>query len=307
MELRQLEYFREICRQGSVTAAATALNVSQPSVTAGIKRLEEELGVLLFDRANRRLAVSHVGDEFRKDAEAILAMVEDARLKIQDYRSKPRGLVRIGITPMMSVTLLPPVVARYQEMYPEIEMHVMEEGSLSIAERLKRGELDLGILITQSLPSGLASAPIRRGEILACLSPGHRLADSVEIPLAELKDEPFILFHEDTYSRQLILRECRRLGFEPHVVFASSQIGTVAGLVREGMGIAFFFEDIANTLDSIEFRPLVPRLELEAGVVWNERRYLSMPTRHLIRAFVGNEQDIGSDKNVDKRPSSDIL
>ncbi len=288
MELRQLEYFHEICRLGSVTATASELNVSQPSVTVGIRKLEEELGLPLFHRANRRLTLTSAGEDFLRDVKLILAKVEDAGKKMRDYRTEPKGVVRIGITPMMGTVLLPPVIARYQKEFPEVEIRVVEEGSLSISTLLDEGRLDLGIMIVRDLPANFAMTPVRRGKIMACLPPEHRLSGRGEVGLSELRDDPFILFREDTFSRQLIIRECRNLGFEPRIVFSSSQVGTVAGLVREGMGIAFFVEDIARTLDSLAVCRLSPRLELETAVVWNRDRYQSISAANLVNAFVGD-------------------
>jgi DNA-binding transcriptional LysR family regulator len=100
-----------------------------------------------------------------------------------------------------------------------------------------------------------------------------------------LRDEPLILFGEDTYTRRLILEQCARMGFKPRIVFTSSQIGTVVGLVRRGVGIAFFIEEIASRQKSIAVRPLAEPLTLRSGLAWHRERYLSRAARAFIDSF----------------------
>lgn len=284
MELRQLEYFLEVCRTKNITRAAEALFVSQPSVTTSIKRLEAELGVELLMRTNKRITVTQEGELFLRQAAKILDLVEDTAHMMADYRQEPQGILNLGITPMMSV-LFPAILAEYQRTYPQVTLKVVEEGSVSLASHLGRGELDLGILITGNLAEELSCMPILQGQILACLPPDHHLAGCDAISLADLKEESFILFQEDTYTRQLIMNSCTALQFSPKVVFSSSQIGTVSGLVKAGMGISFFFESIARSLDSVVTKPLTEPLTLEAGLAWNRERYQSKAAEKLIELF----------------------
>ena len=281
MEIRQLEYFREVCRHENITRACEVLHISQPSVTVSIKRLESELGVELFHRINKRLSLTEEGRQMLNQAERILSLIDDTKNMMLDFHDEPQGLLRIGITPMMSV-LFTSNLAKFQRNYPRVEIEVIEEGSLSISALIEKGELDLGVIISKNLPSCLAHQPICRGNIVACLPKTHRFADKKEVSLIELKKDPFILFHEDTYTRQLIMNECTKLNFTPKVVFSSSQIDTVEGLVKESMGVSFFFSDLAKRLDSVAIIPLAERLELEAGAVWNSEKYLSSAAKKLI-------------------------
>ena len=285
MELRQLEYFQAAGRLSNITAAADRLHVSQPSVTTGIKSLENELGVKLLDRSRKRISLTSEGRIFLQRADDILALVSDAIAQMNDLRLVQVGTIRIGITPMMGAALFPSALANFQKEYPNVRMAVAEEGSLSIASQLEKGELDIGIMITSDMPAGLKGMPIRRGQIVVCLPPGHPLGEYERIPFERLSDEPFILFGEDTYSRHLILRECARLQFSPRIVFSSSQIGTVIGLVSRGVGISFFMEDIVRDERSVLVRPLAeaprprrgPRLESET---------IHVPGRDSFRRFV---------------------
>jgi len=285
MELRQLEYFQAACRLATITRAAEELHVSQPSVTSGIQSLERELGTRLLDRGRRRVSATEDGLLFLRRVDGILALVRDAAAELRDRRSPERGSLRIGITPMMGTIVVPSAIARFRKAYPLVELSIVEEGSIAIAARLAQGELDVGVMIVSDLPAGLASTTIGRGRLLACLPPSHPLARQAAISFDMLRDEPLILFREDTYSRRLITQECARHRFEPRVVFSSSQVGTVIGLVRQGVGIAFFIEDIAAAQKRVAVRPLVESLELQTGLAWNAERYLPRAARAFIEGF----------------------
>jgi DNA-binding transcriptional LysR family regulator len=208
--------------------------------------------------------------------------VADAAAEMRDHQALLKGSVRIGITPMMGAVLFPGAFASFRREYPEFQISLVEEGTLSLQAHLEKGEIDIGIMVVSDLPTGLASLPLEKGRIMACMRPGHPLAEYAEIPFGLLRDQPFILFQGDTYSRRMILRECARFRFSPNILFSSSQIGTVMGLVRQGAGIAFFMEELTRDQEAIETRPLADPLVLEVGIAWNQGRYVSKAARAFI-------------------------
>lgn len=298
MELRQLEYFRMVCRESNITKAADRLHLSQPSVTTAIKRLEEELGVKLLDRSQKKIAVTAEGRIFLKRAEEILARVEDSRVEMNDYRLNHGGSIRIGITAVMGALLFPSTFAQFRKDYPNVQITVLEEGSLAVRNRLESGDLDIGIIITSNLPPRLESIPISTGEIMVCLPPAHPLGQCSRISFNELRDQQFILFREDTYSRRIILEESAKFGFTPQIVFTSSQIGTILELVRQGVGISFLIEDVLRDQGGFLSRPLIEPLFLASGLAWNRERYLSRAAQAFIDSFLktlpGRSETAGS-------------
>jgi len=293
MELRQLEYFLSVARLGKVTRAAAALFVSQPSVTVSVRKLESELGVELFDRSSGRLALTAEGRRFMERAERILMQVEDAAAEMRDSDGPIRGALRIGITPMLGALLLPPALARFRKDAPEVEISLVEEGSLAIGHHLEKGELDLGIMVISDLSASLSSRGIGEGRIVACIPPGHPLAALEAIPFPALRDQPLILFQGDTYTRKVILAECARSGFSPNIAFASSQVGTAMGLVAQGVGIAFFIEELARGRTDVELRPLAVPILLATGLAWNRGRYLSRAAKAFVDAYESSRESGG--------------
>jgi DNA-binding transcriptional LysR family regulator len=285
VELRQLEYFQAVGRLGSVTKAAEQQNVAQPSVSAAIKKLEAELGVNLLDRSQKKTVLTPEGRVFLQRVNYILGCLQDAALEMSDYRTAQKGTIRVGITPIMGTLLFPHAFANFQKQNPEVNVTVVEEGSLFIRSQLEQGELDLGIMITSNITAPLEVFPIISGQIHVCLSHNDPLGEQAHILLERLRDHPFILFKEDTYIRQLILAECAKLRFSPRIAFSSSQIGTVLGLVQQGVGVSFFLEEIARMHSEIVSRPLSEPLFLEVGLAWNKKRYLSKTAKLFIESF----------------------
>ncbi len=285
MEIHQLEYFQAALRFGNITKAAQALHISQPSVTVAIQKLEDDLGVQLLDRVGKKIAPTSEGRIFLERVDAILASISDATEEMRDHQALRKGSVRVGITPMMGALFFLDAYARFKKKYPDFQMSLVEEGTLSLQSRLERGDIDVGIMVTSDLPAKLEAETLKTGRILLCMEPGHSLSAYAEVPFESLKDQPFILFQGDTYSRRMILSECARFHFSPRIAFSSGQVRTVMGLVRQGAGIAFFLEELTRDQESIAVRPLEDPLTMDIGIAWNPGRYLSKAARAFIDSF----------------------
>jgi DNA-binding transcriptional LysR family regulator len=292
LELRQMEYLQKAGQMRSITKAAGELHVSQPSVTVAIRKLEEELGVLLLDRSQKQIALTPEGQVCLKRTDDILARIRDLVAEMNDYRFALKGIVKIGITPVIGAYFFPAALARFQKIHPRVQVAVIEEGSLSLRKRLARGELDLAMMITSKTSAHLETVPVAKGQLLTCFSLQNPLGKLTKIPFAKLRDQPFIMFREDTYSRKMILDECARNRFTPRIVFSSSQIETVMGMVGHGVGISFLLDTIVTKYPEVVGRPLSKPLLLEAGLAWSKDRYLSKAARLLMQSFLEVPQDI---------------
>jgi DNA-binding transcriptional LysR family regulator len=275
----------------SITKAADELHVSQPSVTVAIQKLEGELGVPLLDRSQKQIALTPEGQACLRRTDDILARIRDLISEMNDYRFAQKGLIKIGITPVIGAYFFPAALARFQKLHPRVQVAVIEEGSLSLRKRLARGELDLAMMITSQTSSHLETVPVAKGQLLACFSRHNPLGKLEKIPFARLRDQPFIMFREDTYSRKMILDECARNRFTPRIVFSSSQIETVMGMVGHGVGISFLLDTIVTKYPEVVGRPLSKPLLLEAGLAWSKDRYLSKAARLLMNSFLEAPQD----------------
>lgn len=282
MDLRQLEYFQMVSRLNSITKAAEALHVAQPSITIAIQKLEEELGVKLFDRSQRKISLTTEGRVFHSRIDDILSRVQDSISEMNDYKLSHKGTIRIGIPPMIGAFLLPNIYANLKKHYPNYQLLAIEEGTLTIRSLLERGELDLGLIIISNLGTSLEGAPITSDQIVACLPTDHPLSTLSSISFTELGSQPLIMLKEDSYNRQLIMEGCRKQEITPHVVYTSSQIQTIMGLVEKGVGIAFLFQSLIRDYSGIISRPLADPHYITIGLAWNKDRYLSRAARSFV-------------------------
>lgn len=282
MDFRQLEYFRMVCRLNNMTRAAERLHVAQPAISVAIQKLEEELGVLLFERSQKQFTLTAEGWVFLERAEELLNRAQDTILEMHEYRELKRGSLKLGVPPMIGSILFPHIFAGFTQLYPSIQLNVIEEGSLAVRKLLEQDEVDLGIIIVSDASPLLSVQAITEGEILLCVSPDHPFAEIETIELEKLQHEPFILLKEDTYHRQIIMRECRKHGFEPNVLLSSSQIETIRGLVAKGVGVSFLLDAIARKDNQIHCLHLADPIHITIGLAWKKDRYLSKAAQSFI-------------------------
>ncbi len=283
MDLRQLEYFQMVAKLNNITRAAEQMHVSQSTVTLAIQKLEDELDIQLFDRSQKQLSLTAEGHVFLHKISDVLNLLHDAVAEINSYRQLQKGTIKVGIPPMPSSVLLPEILAGFKELYPNLQLSIVEEGSFDIRQLLERGELDLGIVNLYHPSPLLESLPITKERIAACLPLNHPLAGNATVSLAELKGEPFILFKESSYHRKLILEQCKEYGFTPNIILTSDQIETMKGLVAKGIGICFLIETIAFKNKDFAGIPLAETLHIEFGLAWKKDKYLSRASQAFIK------------------------
>jgi DNA-binding transcriptional LysR family regulator len=282
MELRQLEYFQMVSRLNSISKAAGQLHIAQPSVSIAIQKLEEELGVQLFDRSQRQITLTSEGLIFSQRVNEILSRIGDSVSEMKDYKALPQGSIKIGVPPMIGVFLFPHIFARFRKQYPHIELTAVEGGSLSIQSLIEQGRIDIGIITKSNTSTLLETLPITAGQIHVCLHANHPLSNLASIPFNKLRDQPFILLKEDTYNRQIVVEECKKHNFTPQIVFSSSQVETIISLVELEIGISFLFDTIAKKHATICSCPLSEPLNFQIVLAWNRNRYLSNAVRSFI-------------------------
>ncbi|WP_425060105.1 HTH-type transcriptional regulator CynR [Sporomusa carbonis] len=282
MELHQLEYFLTVSKLGNFTRAAEELHVAQPSVTKAIHKLEEELGVQLFDRSQKKIALTPEGQAFYARINKILFDIRQAVDEMEDFKKLNRGTIKFAAPPMIGAYLFPNIFNLFKNSYPNLDLVVYEEGSLAAQSMIEKEELDLGMIILPESRTVLNTVPITREEIMLCLSPQHPLSAAKSVCFTQLRDEPFILLKEEFFHRRLVLNECSRHGFTPHVVFSSSQIETIKAMVSGNVGISFLMNMVVRNHPHLVSVPLAEPLAITIGLVWKKGKYLSKAAQAFI-------------------------
>ena len=282
MELRQLEYFQMASRLRNITRAAKRLRVSQPNITVAIKKLEAELGIQLFDRSQKQLSLTPEGTVFLSRVDVALRCLNDAMIEVNDFKQLQKGIIKIGIPPMMGAFLFPKIFSGFQALHPALDIMLFEEGSIAIRDLLDRDELDFGIVITSNASPTLNILPMTRSQLVACVPASSKLASKKIISNDDIAEANLILMKEGSYLRQIIQERLKHLNISPNIVLESGQITTIKGLVAHNVGIAFLLDFIANDSTEIQSIPLEDPIFVDIGLAWKKDRYVSKAAQAFI-------------------------
>lgn len=288
MEIRQLEYFQTVAALNNFTKAAEKMFVSQPSITNGIQNLEEEIGVQLFDRSQKKVKLTPEGHVFLLRVEKILRAIDDAMMEMRDFRDLNKGTIRLVLPPMIGAYLFPNIFPYFKKAFPTLDLTVFEEGSVAARRMVDREDVDLGLIILPPSPDlSLNTLPFFKEQIVLCASPSHPLSREKIVSFKQLQNEKIILLKEDSYHRRIIINECLKNGFSPQIVFSSNQIQTIKSLVANNVGVSFLMSMIASSEKNLISIPLNPNIEITIGLIWKKNKYLSKASQAFIDFIVG--------------------
>ena len=287
MELHQLRYFLAVAQTGSFSRAAELCFVAQPSLSQQIGKLERELKEKLFDRERNGAVLTEAGEKLRIRAERVVNELRLAQEEIRDLRGEVGGPLRLGVLPTIAPYYLPKVLPLFLAEFPAIELAVFEETTQQLVTALRDRELDLALL-SPPLPNQLASAAIFSEELLLALPPSHPLASRSEIPLDELREEPFILLHESHCLGEQALVYCHNHEFRPRVSCRSEQLETVKQLIAAGLGVSLLPAMACAAGDQLAYRHLRdPRPGRAIHLSWSRNHSLSRAARAFHRFVAG--------------------
>jgi len=244
MRLQQMRYLDAVVRHRSFRRAADELELSEPSLSQQIRKLEEELGAKILERERRAVRLTDFGHAIISPARAILAEEEHIREAADAYRGLRSGRLSFGTVNAGSNTLLPEVLPHYSKRFPGIEVRVTETGSLDIARGVLRGDLDLGLIVRVPeigpADDGLVVEDLLESKLVVCVPVGHRLAKRKKLASTDVAREPLILFRQG-YLMHEILRTLlgERTG---NVVYYTDNTESAKRMVAAGVGLTFLPE-----------------------------------------------------------------
>lgn len=269
MTLTQLEYFCAVCRYHSITRAAEALFVSQPTISASLRDLEKEFHLRLFLHGKNRIALTKEGEMFYEKAETILKQTHEL---YADFSGTGKQLqpLHIGIPPIISTVFFPRVTDLFEEKY-HIPIQLYEYGSIRARSLLDSEELDVAVANLDFYDLDKYNSHIMMEDIYVyCVSRNHRYAKEKQITMEMLADEQILLFNTDSVQTQTVMSRFRSAGMTPHVRMYCSQLGTLLNFVRGGGCGAFLYSSIAvNPRDFVEI-PISPELNSKFGIIWKK-------------------------------------
>jgi DNA-binding transcriptional LysR family regulator len=259
MDLRQLRQFVMLAEELHFGRAAERLAMTQPPLSISIRGLEEELGVQLFERTRRRVALTHAGTTFLQEARALLERASSAVEIARAAHRGESGRLAIGFMAASAYTLLPPLLREFSAHFPRVRLDLRELTLPQQFEAFRRGDIDVALLRPPVADPHLEAEILLEEPLILALPAKHRLLARSRISAKNLAGEPFVMFQRapGLVLHDLIMRFCLETGFTPKVSQEASQTHVVVGLVSAGIGVALVPESARNIrIRGVTYRPL---------------------------------------------------
>lgn len=247
MELQQLKYFLETARCQSITRAAEALNIAQPSVSQAIGRLENELGVKLFDRVGKKIVLNSFGELYLKAVQDVFGRLDNAQQELNVLKTTID--YPLTVVTWKHTSICPLILVSFFELHPSVRITVLQDNLSYIQEHGISYDLAF-VSGTQEHPAPHPNEVLFQEDIMLAVNRLHPLAKYDSLPLIAAKDENFIMKTEGTPMREMTENFCRLAGFTPKVLFENHDSDTLKRMIQLGMGVGFFPRHTSGVVDS---------------------------------------------------------
>jgi len=260
IDFRALECFVVLAEELHFRRAAERLNMTQPSLSARVKALEEEVGAVLLDRDRRNVRLTAAGEIFREFASSTMARTEEAVMSARRAAAGESGRLRFGFTGLTTYDGMPELVQLFRARFPGVEVELVSAGTDQLQADMLAGTIDVALLHPPLSCTGFDLLDLPPQELVLAIPAGHALAELPEVPLSRLKGEPFLIGPRqagpDLYDRIMELFRTEG-GFSPTVVQEVGTMSTLIGLAAAGAGCGFVTQSMTVINNpGVRYRPL---------------------------------------------------
>lgn len=241
MELRQLKQVLVLAETLNFHRAAERLHMSQPPLSSSIKKLEEELGVLLFERLPSGLRPTPACEIVLRNARRTLFFAEEIRRSAREGEKGEQGLLRLGFVGSATYSLMPRLIRRFRHEYPRVDLAIEESTTTELLRRLEEHSLDLALVRFPVFePSSATITPLQKDNMVLAVSADSALAAHKKLSLTALAEEPFIIYSRTMVPAMytLIMYAFQEAGIQPRIAQEAVQVQTILSLVESGLGAA---------------------------------------------------------------------
>ena len=308
---QELEYVYEVYREKNFTRAAEKLYITQPALSMAIQKVEEKLGMPIFDRSSRPLTLTEAGEAYLQHILSVQQLETELSQQIQDIKELDTGKITIGGSHYLNAYILPPVLAGFMAQYPKVEVILREASSAELAEKLGKQEIDLTFHCSPEFIRDFERYPAFKDHILLAVpkkmdcyasetaGPGAALSaeevvrgkhleeDCPAVSLSEFKKLPFILLSKGNNLYERSIQMFEEAGFSPGTKMNLSQLVTAYHLADAGIGATFVSDREASArMDGLNYYRIDSALtERQFYILLPKRKYVSTATRKFITYF----------------------
>lgn len=293
MEFRQIEYFQVVSQLKNYTKAAEQLHVSQPSISVSIQKLEEELGIKLLERDNKKVVLTREGAIFLRESELVSRQMEHLHQVMDDLKPDGRRVLKLAFPSTAGAWMWPVLLKDFAAAHPNIELQIQDQSTYEILEGIKKDELEIGFgVLDLNRDEETQTHPLMEDELKLLVSRGNPLASREKVEIEALEGMRAIMYRKGaSFSEGLFLRELEKHRVKVELQYVREQ-STVFNMVAQNLGVAVVLDDRAELirnnsgLSTVKFQDPVVYV---TGFFWKKDRYLSSSARKLIRFFDGRQ------------------
>ncbi|MEZ8825892.1 LysR family transcriptional regulator [Vibrio amylolyticus] len=282
MDSRQLKHFAAVAEHGHFTMAAKALNIAQPALSISIKKFEQQLGVMLFKRQDRKVELTHEGSVLYEHAKRILQQLGDAQLAMDELIGLDKGEVRLGAPSMMGSYFFPEILMAFKSQYPNLKLTLVDAGTQSIREMLLAGELDIGVIVNQDIPNDLDVDHLMVGEMVAVVSEQHPLAEKTSITYPEFFEHELVMFKPGYFHRDFIDKVSREGDYNLKFSFETNLIPMILNIVKREFAISALLNLVTNHEPGVVGIPFEEPVKMDLVLAWRKDGYQSKADKTFI-------------------------
>jgi DNA-binding transcriptional LysR family regulator len=249
MDIRQLRQFVAIAHNGSLVSAARAIGIAQPPLSASMRKLEQELGLKLFERLPRGVVLTPAGKELLGPAQDVVNRMAGIRSLMGDIKDGVRGTLRLGYVDTAAFSLLPRLIKALRAAHPLIDLQLHEMTTNQSMQGVLDGTLDAGIIRTPLLQMTSLRLLLAEEDRMVLMIPfGHHLQKEANVRLEDLASERFVMYDGDAVPnlRAVAIIACQKAGFMPNIVQEATHVHSLASLVEGGIGVGLVPAKVAR-------------------------------------------------------------
>lgn len=287
MDFRQIENTIRISESKSICEASEELYITQSALNQQLIRLEDELGVKLFQRSKAGVSPTEAGREYLKYAKKLISVKKEMMSVLSDFAACKTGTVRIGMPVIRGVEMFTHIFPAFHEKYPLIRLEPIEISYAQRFQKISSGELDLAfITLTQEDRTGDEFYPILDEEIYLAVPKKHERLEELkqykEIALSLVKNESFVMINKGTSLRKLASNLFREAGYYPRIIMETSNYQTIASIVSYGAALSVVPQNNMVDASGVEYLPLKGRPFRTFCAIHKKGAYMSQPVRDFL-------------------------
>lgn len=295
-DLADLRAFIMVADHASFSVAATELSMSQSALSRRIDRLENALGVRLFERTTRKVALTSMGREFVRKAREMLDGLEASMMNIRGFAEKMRSEITVSCVPTAVRYFLPKVLQSYHQQYPHIIVRIIDEGANDVLASVARSEADFGLNYIGTQEPDLDFEPVLKDPYVLACHKDHRLAKRKKITWAEINNHEYITVTKASGNRVILDQALINTAVRPSWFCEVRHVLTVVGFVEAGLGVAAVPKlamPPANHPELVSIPLVEPAISRTIGLIRQRGRQLPPPAQQLYDMILSMRQESG--------------